>query len=351
MVYYLINVFSIFKKIGIKSTDSQDTVIRKTSLTAMAFIAGSLAGIWGSIFFVYKLENVGIIAYSYFLISYLGILIFWRTKSEKLLLNSQLISAIFLPFFATIVMGGFILSAVVIVWSLLTPFGSMFFSNYKKSPKWYFLFVILLITAGFLSSLFQPTQILPSEIINLFFVLNLAGISFVIYTIVYYFIDEKEKAINLLNKVAQNQFSEFINKLDLAESNHTIDESFSNPVLFMIIDFNGVATYSKIFGSDQIFDDQLISGLLTAINSLGQNAFGAKILKEINYKDFFLFFEILKDKRFVYAFEGNYFVGKNKFGELLHSLNLEEYNFIFENNWKLINNNSKLNELIDKVFS
>ena len=350
MVFKLTNLFQIFERIGGKFEDSRDTIIRKTTLTSMALIAGSLAGVWSLIFFILNLNEVGIIAFSYFASSYLGIIIFWKTKSEKFLLNSQLVLAIFLPYLATIIMGGFILSAVVIVWSLLTPFGALLFSDYRKSPKWFLLFIILLITGGYFGYIYQPFSTLPPEGIQLFFILNLGGITFVIFFIVYYFVDEKEKALQTLNNIAKDQFSELINNLEIAESDFYKNTSQSNPVLFMIINFNGVSIFSKFFGENQKFDNQLISGFLTAINSIGQNAFGAKILKEIKYKDFYLFFEILQEKRFVYAFAGNYLVGRTKFESMMKSVLKEEYNFIFKNEWKSINNDPKLNDLVNSIF-
>jgi hypothetical protein len=316
----------------------------------MTFIAGSIAGVWGSIFLLFDLSEVAIIAYSYFSVSYLG-LIDYRIKNRIIFLkNSQFVLSLILPFFATIIMGGFISSGVVIVWSLFTPFGAIIFSDYKNAIVWYISFVILLIFGGVIGYTTIPRSILPEIIIQLFFILNLIGITGIIFFVFLYFVTQKVKAINLLRTLAQKEFSKLIDNLNIDEKQIGKSKFRSTPVLFMILNENGVAVFSKIFGNEKKFDNQLIGGFLTAINAMGQGAFGAKILQEISYKDFFLFFEIVKNKRVVYAFGGDYISGKTRFNELIKNLQNKEYEFIYDLEWTIVNADFKLNNLVTSIF-
>ena len=341
---------SVFENFGFQPDDSQEIKVQKATLVAMTLIAGSLAGIFGTIFYYYDLIVVAFIAYFYFIASYVGLIYFWFRKSLNFLKYSQLILAIFLPFFATIEMGGFSLSGMVIVWSLLTPFGALFYANYKNAPYLYLLFIILLLLSGIIGYFIKPEVVLPDMVIELFFLMNIGGMSSIIFLVVYYFVDEKEKAVEILNKLAEEQFSDLIKILNLDSSNLDKNSVKSEPVIFMIMSPSGVAIYSKVFSANQKFDYQLISGFFSAISSIGQGAFGAKILREISYKNFYLFFELIKDYRIVFASSGDYLNSRSKFSTITQKLNQYEFNFVFDNQYLSLNNNETLNAIIDSIF-
>lgn len=351
-INYIINTWntfiSIFNGIGVKEDDSDFLKLQKSILTANAFLVATLAVFWSLLYISIGLVASGLIPLTYAVLSYISIIIFKMNKKLTFFQNSQLIMILLLPFALMFSLGGLKNSSVVIVWAILAPIGGLLFANYKKAYYWLVLFLVLLFFSGYIESLYLNAPVIKPAIINFFYIINIGGLTLVLYIILLYFVDQRTKAFDVLNNVAKNSFSNLIDNLKLEES--TISENNSESVLFMIINSSGLAKFSKIFSERTQYNDQMIAGFLSAINSFSQETFGETFLKQISYRNFFMLFETIKDYRFVYAFKGDQKIAEKRLIAFKQELLKDEYKNVFQDDNKEIDQDSQFAQLVLKYF-
>jgi guanylate cyclase len=103
-----------------------------------------------------------------------------------------------LPFLLQIALGGFIESSAVVLWSLIAPMGALIFEGPRKSAGWFAAFLAIVILSGFLQGRVDRVNKLPPLLVISFFVLNIGAISAIMFGLLYFFISQRERALELL---------------------------------------------------------------------------------------------------------------------------------------------------------
>ncbi|MHA1973716.1 MAG: tetratricopeptide repeat protein [Candidatus Hodarchaeales archaeon] len=163
----------------------------------------------------------------------------------------------------------------------------------------------------------------------------------------------EEKGLNKLAILVSNEFDQFLNttekfeeyresnvikKVELLE----LDEALLNlthipteartveeetPVLLLIMHENGLCVYSKEFNHHQ-FKEQLISGVLTAVNSLMRDAFALTgSIERIKYKEYILVFKEISPLLFCYVFKGSSYYPLHKLERFIQILQERKENW------------------------
>jgi len=205
-----------FVELGHHPNDPKDERLKKSSLLV---VSGpfSLAGlVWGLLYFANGLFIPGAIPFTYGILSIINIISFSYTKRYVFFRNSQLFLILILPFALQISLGGFVPSSAVIYWAIIAPAGAMFFDNIKRSLHWFGAYLTLVIIAYFIND-FIPNYVehnLTSGFINKLFLMNILGVSGIVFGILYYFVstvtqlnDDIEKKNNAL-KVQSEELKE-----------------------------------------------------------------------------------------------------------------------------------------------
>jgi guanylate cyclase len=136
--------------------------------------------------------------------SIISVLLFARIRVYRIFRFSQFTFSILLPFFLMLVLGGFIPSSGVIIWSVVAPFTALLFADRRQSMAWMVGLVCLLILAAFLESQgVVGTSNLPPDIIRVFFALNIMGLGSVSFVLMYYFVGQKDAAMELVAEERQ----------------------------------------------------------------------------------------------------------------------------------------------------
>jgi serine phosphatase RsbU (regulator of sigma subunit)/rhodanese-related sulfurtransferase len=199
--------------------DTEDEKLKKSTLLIMAF-PFALAGLmWGTLYFYNGLLLPGSIPFCYGLLSLISVSLFLTLKNFKFFRFSQIFMILLLPFFLQISLGGFISSSAVMLWSLICPLGALAFYNAKQSVFWFGAFILVVITAFFLND-HLPDYFnwhLPNEFINRMFLMNLIGISLIIYLLQYYFASKQAD----LKKSGEQK------SLEIQEKNKEITDSIN----------------------------------------------------------------------------------------------------------------------------
>ena len=125
-----------------------------------------------------------------------------------------------------IALGGFISSSAVILWSFTSPLGALVFKGRKEAKYWLIAFVTLVFVGFLIERRFAfANNNLPEDIINIFFVMNIAGVAITTFILVRYFVGEKSLALTILeskHKWIKEAFSSYI-------SPNLVDYLIKNP--------------------------------------------------------------------------------------------------------------------------
>lgn len=142
------------------------------------------------------------------LLSAISVAIYWKTGNLAFLRVFQLSLFLFVPFVMQWAIGDFVSSSGVMLWAVLAPIGALIFHGEKESLPWIVAYLIFTGVSGALDYylLVDRHLKLPLQIVAVFFVLNFAAISTIIYYLVRHFI--REKAISRLALESEQARSE-----------------------------------------------------------------------------------------------------------------------------------------------
>jgi serine phosphatase RsbU (regulator of sigma subunit) len=191
-------------KAGSFTTDTAEQRLRKAVLIFLAVIYTIAGIVWGSGYLFLGLPVSGSIPLSYSFISAASLLYFFKTKHYKFFCRSQLTLILVLPFLLQWSLGGFIASGAVVLWSILSPIGALMFAGTTRSIPWFIAYVLLMVISGFQSgggSWQQGT--LSNTLVVASFVMNIGGVSAIVFILLRYFVHAREQAMAALDKEHQ----------------------------------------------------------------------------------------------------------------------------------------------------
>ncbi len=191
-------------KAGSLPSDSEALRLRKAVLIFLAFTYTIAGVVWGLGYLILGLPVSGSIPLSYSFISAASLLYFFKTKQYKFFCRSQLALILILPFLLQWSLGGLSASGAVVLWSILAPIGALMFAGTTRSIPWFIAYALLMAASGFQSgggSWQQAT--LPNTIVVFSFVMNIGGVSAIVFILLRYFVRAREQAMAALDKEHQ----------------------------------------------------------------------------------------------------------------------------------------------------
>jgi guanylate cyclase len=151
-----------------------------------------LAGFaWGLMYYLFGEPLASAIPLSYSIVSLLSIMYFARTRQYAFFRFSQLFLILILPFLLMLALGGFINGSAVVLWALISPLGALLFDHPRHALRWFIAFGVLILISGFLQPFVRVTNNLPSIVVIFFFIMNLFGVSALVFFMVSYFVGQK----------------------------------------------------------------------------------------------------------------------------------------------------------------
>jgi len=174
---------------GITADDSDDEKLQKALLSLLAFL-GFIAGIClGLHDVIFAYPTMGIVTFSYSLVTLAGFIHLKITKKYRLFRFTQLAFILTMPFIAQLTHGGFVLSGSAIIWSFGAPICAVLFHGPGQAMKWFMAYAGLVSLAAVLDA--NAAKIEAARLIVFspwFFVGHLLGISFILFLLVQFFI-------------------------------------------------------------------------------------------------------------------------------------------------------------------
>ncbi|QJR15736.1 adenylate/guanylate cyclase domain-containing protein [Usitatibacter palustris] len=122
------------------------------------------------------------------------ILLYWKTRKLVTFAVIQLGLILFAPFAMQWAIGNFVTSSGVSLWGLMAPVGAVTVLGTRQSVPWFFAWLFMTVMAGVFDYLLSGTTgRFDMQTVAVFFVLNFAAISVMIYSLLWYFASEKQK--------------------------------------------------------------------------------------------------------------------------------------------------------------
>jgi adenylate cyclase len=122
------------------------------------------------------------------------ILAYWMTRRLQLYAVIQLGLILFAPFAMQWSIGNFVTASGISLWGLMAPVGAVTVLGTRNSLPWFFAWLFMTVMAGVFDFLLStPGQRFDQRTVSIFFVLNFATISIMIYLLLWYFVSEKHK--------------------------------------------------------------------------------------------------------------------------------------------------------------
>ncbi len=182
------------------STDMDEQRLRKVVLLLLAGIYTILGLLWGSTYLALGFPLAGSIPLAYSVISGAGILYFLRSRHYGILCFIQLLLILFLPFFLQWSLGGFAVSGAVILWAILSPIGALMFAGTTRSIPWFLAYMLLVVLSGITGGRDVSHAALPPLVTAISFVMNIGGVSAIVFILLRYFVEERERTMAALDK-------------------------------------------------------------------------------------------------------------------------------------------------------
>jgi adenylate cyclase len=195
-------IFRWVETIGMDLNDDDEIRLQKKMLVICALIFAVAAAPWGVMYFIFDQPMAAAIPLSYSLISLLSIVQFKLTRRYHFFRFSQLLLILLLPFFLMMRLGGFFNGSAVIIWGFLGPLGALLFDLPRRALYWFLAYSSLVIVSGFIQPSGDSTVLFPLAFIYSFFVANVVVVGALIFTMLFYFVAQKnmyqEKSETLL---------------------------------------------------------------------------------------------------------------------------------------------------------
>jgi class 3 adenylate cyclase len=181
--------------------DSDDVRLRKALLVGVALLIATLATFWGLLYVAFGEPLGGAIPLTYTVISLGSIVLFALTRRFDWFRLTQLTAMLILPFALMVVLGGFVPSSVVVAWAFVAPLGALAFATPGEAVRWYIAYVGLVILTGVLGGSLRSANNLPPGLVLAFFILNLVGVSLVVFLALYTSVRERDRAFEVVRRL------------------------------------------------------------------------------------------------------------------------------------------------------
>ena len=167
---------------------SGDMLVLTTGLMVLALV------LWLSVYWSMGQQFSVSISLAFQALSAGTIAFYLRTRKLQLFAMIQLGLILFTPFAMQWSIGNFVTASGVSLWGLIAPVGAVTVLGTRQSLPWFFAWLFMTVLAGIFDFLLSGTAAkVDMQTVAVFFVLNFAAISLMIYALLWYFASEKQK--------------------------------------------------------------------------------------------------------------------------------------------------------------
>ncbi|HSF46733.1 MAG TPA: adenylate/guanylate cyclase domain-containing protein [Burkholderiales bacterium] len=238
-------------------SDSEEQKLHKTLLIFASGLMGFAAIFWLAIYWSMGIKFPPEIPLGYQLASAASLIAFLKNKNFPLFRLIQVTMFLFVPFIMQWSIGSYVAASGVMLWALLAPIGVLIAQGPRESIPWFIAYLVLTAVSGFFDYYIGQPSTVPLKTVAVFFGLNFAAVSTIVYFLIHYSIREKQRLKQTLSEqhelLAQEQEKSerlLLNVLPgpvakrLKQGERTIADGFAD-VTVMFADITGFTTLSE----------------------------------------------------------------------------------------------------------
>ena len=188
----------------ITPADSQEQKLQKTMLIFACGLMGFAAMLWLAIYHAMGIKYSSTVPLVYLVVSAVTLGIYLWKLNFEMFRFTQTCLYLFVPFIMQWSIGSYVTSSGVMLWALLAPIGVMVFQGPKESTPWFFAYIVMTAVSGFFDYYLaygsERQTGMPMQTIAVFFVLNFAAMSTIVYLLVVYFVRAKDRVKTALDE-------------------------------------------------------------------------------------------------------------------------------------------------------
>lgn len=179
----------------IAKVESQEGKLQKSLLIFIGAFMNLAVMLWLTIYWWMGVHFSTNVPLAYQLVSIASLVYYLRTHNFAIFRFIQLSLFLFAPFIMQWSIGDSVSSSGVMLWALLAPVSAVVVSGWRESIPWFIAYMVMTALSGFFDY-FLSTGVqsgVPMKAVGVFFALNFAAMSSLIYFMVRYFVLETEK--------------------------------------------------------------------------------------------------------------------------------------------------------------
>ena len=207
---YMLSILHNLSYIGIRDTDSEHLIAKKTALTLIPFYVSLPAISLSILYFYFGNIQASLVPFIYIIVSLFSALYLYKTKNFILFESLQLAMILVLPFVLMWVLGGFAASSFVFIWAFYAPVAAAMYSEkIKVEVLWFSAFVLLLFISALIDSnlIANTHNNFPILILDIFFFLNIGTGLGGIYFLLSHFINNIKKISKELKRDRESLYN------------------------------------------------------------------------------------------------------------------------------------------------
>ena len=273
----------IVARLSANPDDSSDIRLQKTIVVASAVMMSMGGIVWGIICVAFSEPWVSAVPFGYFVISVINIIAFRLFDRFRTFRFTHILTSLLLPFFMMVALGGFINSGAVVFWSLVAPVGAVLVTGQREARLWFLAFAGVVVLGGALEPFARADNDLPSEVITVFFVLNVLAPSSLAIVVLRYFLREKDTAMRLLGVEREKSEDLLLNVLpleiatELKENGRVVARRF-DAVSVMFADIVGSTQLTVRLAPEELID--VLNRVFTRFDQI-TDRYGAEKIRTI----------------------------------------------------------------------
>jgi adenylate cyclase len=266
-------LFTKIPRFAFSDQDSDQVRLEKTVFVTSCLLMVLAAFLYGVLFLIFQEYPASLVSFSFCALAAASLVYVSQTRRHRRVLFFLLALGLLMPFAHTLLLGGIINSASVILWSLLVPIGALVFYEHKYAPWWWAAYLLLFGLAVLLQPRIQADNNLPPVLIWILFGLNVGGVTTIILLVLGYFIRQKDEAYRLLRIEEQKSENLLLNilpgeiALRLKEGEQTIADQLDQ-VSILFADLAGFTPLSAQMAPEQVVE--LLNEIFSFFDSLAE---------------------------------------------------------------------------------
>ena len=179
----------------ISSEDSEQAKLNKTLAIFASGLMGFGAMLWLAIYWAMGIKFSATVPLSYLGLSAGSLGLYLWKRNFELFRFIQVSLFLFVPFIMQWSIGSYVSSSGVMLWALLAPVGVMIFQGPRESTPWFFAYIVMTGISGFFDYYLGEgvQQGVTMQSVAVFFSLNFAAVSTIVYLLISYFVNQRDK--------------------------------------------------------------------------------------------------------------------------------------------------------------